>query len=698
MGYLLHTDRLTVRLMRSTDIETQCAYRNDPEVAELQDWELPYTPERAAWLTTQDALDDLEPTGWTELAIDLDGTHIGEIPVGRDESGQQASVGFSLARAHWGRGYAQEAARAVVEDLVERLGVVRVTGEADPRNIASQRALEAIGLVHEHEGKQSYLWRGAWTDTTYYASTADDWRAWRDRPTGPPAEVTIEPVDSHNVWDWRRLETHWTQRRFVAPMDISYADALRPDIWLGGRLVPVLRGIRADGEPAGFLMYADRSPTMAVPYLWRMLIDRRFQGRGIGRRALALLAEDLLAQGNSRLWSSFTEGAGGPRDFYLGLGARLTGEIIDDETAFEFDLADLADLASCGSGVTAAATPPHAVSASTHGLANTIDEAAERTGFSGVVRVDQAGERVVDTAYGLADRAHSIRNTMQTRFGIASGTKTFTAVTVLRLIERGILALDTPARSLLRDDLPLIDDAVTIGHLLAHRSGIGDYLDESAIDDMTSYVMTVPVHRLATTEDYLPALDGNPTQFAPGERGTYNNAGYVVLALLAERASGRAFPDLIEEEVCRPAGLTATAFERMDQLPGSAAIGYLERDGLRTNALHLPVHGSGDGGIYSTTADLARFWDELTAGNILGPGLLAEALRPHSDWPEESRRYGLGFHRHTSSERVWMEGYDAGVSMTSLHDPATQTTITVLGNWTDAAWPMVRLLTDWLDA
>ena len=74
------------------------------------------------------------------------------------------------------------------------------------------------------------------------------------------------------------------------------------------------------------------------------------------------------------------------------------------------------------------------------------------------------------------------------------------------------------------------------------------------------------------------------------------------------------------------------------------------------------------------------------------------AAGPHSDWPEESRRYGLGFHRHTSSERVWMEGYDAGVSMTSLHDPATQTTITVLGNWTDAAWPMVRLLNDWLDA
>lgn len=218
------------------------------------------------------------------------------------------------------------------------------------------------------------------------------------------------------------------------------------------------------------------------------------------------------------------------------------------------------------------------------------------------------------------------------------------------------------------------------------------------IDDMTSYVMTVPVHRLATTEDYLPALDGNPTQFAPGERFTYNNAGYVVLALLAERASGRAFPDLIEEEVCRPAGLTATSFERLDQLPGTAAIGYLERDGLRSNSLHLPVHGSGDGGIFSTTADLARFWDELMAGHILGPDLLAEALRPHSDWPEESRRYGLGFHRHPSGERAWMEGYDAGVSMTSLHDPTTQTTMTVLGNWTDAAWPMVRLLTDWLDA
>ena len=71
---------------------------------------------------------------------------------------------------------------------------------------------------------------------------------------------------------------------------------------------------------------------------------------------------------------------------------------------------------------------------------------------------------------------------MDTRFGIASGTKGLTALAVVSLIEAGSLELSTTARSVLGADLPLIDDAVTIEHLLSHRSGIGDYFDEDAVD------------------------------------------------------------------------------------------------------------------------------------------------------------------------------------------------------------------------
>src|SRR5262245_9040492 len=102
-----------------------------------------------------------------------------------------------------------------------------------------------------------------------------------------------------------------------------------------------------------------------------------------------------------------------------------------------------------------------------------VDEGATRTGFSGVVRVDRAGETEVFSAYGSADRAYGIANTVETQFGTASATKGLTALAVMALVERGTLGLGTTARSLLGDDLPMIADDVTVEHLLAHRSGIG---------------------------------------------------------------------------------------------------------------------------------------------------------------------------------------------------------------------------------
>jgi CubicO group peptidase (beta-lactamase class C family) len=325
-------------------------------------------------------------------------------------------------------------------------------------------------------------------------------------------------------------------------------------------------------------------------------------------------------------------------------------------------------------------------------LASDVDRLARERGLHGVVAIQGFEGGDIVRAYGLAHRALGVPNRVDTQFGIASGAKGFTALAVMSLVEQGALQLTTRARSLLGADLPLVDDEVTIEHLLAHRSGIGDYIDESLGGHITDYVLSVPVHALAETEAFLPAIDGHPQVFAPGERFAYNNRGFVLLALLAERASGVPFHDLVAARVCDPAGLTHTAFLRSDELPGNAAVGYLAEDHDRTNVLHLPVRGSGDGGIFSTVADLARFWDALFAGRIVSDAAVAVMTASRSDVPHERKRYGLGFWLHAATSAVILEGYDAGVSFRSTHDPDTGRTITVIANTSDGAWPLVARL------
>jgi CubicO group peptidase (beta-lactamase class C family) len=313
-------------------------------------------------------------------------------------------------------------------------------------------------------------------------------------------------------------------------------------------------------------------------------------------------------------------------------------------------------------------------------LARELGKIAADTGFSGVVRVDGPDGIAVIRAYGLADRAHGIPNDVGTQFGIASGTKGFTALVVLRLVEEGALSLSTPARSILGADLPLIDDRVTVEHLLAHRSGIGDYLDEELDLDFSEYLLPVPSQRLATTEAYLEVLDGHPQKFAPGERFAYCNGGYVVLALLAERTAATPFHELVRDLVCAPAGMVDTVFLRSDELPGRAAVGYVQVEGTwRTNVFHLPVRGSGDGGIYTTAADVAAFWPALFAGSIVREETLAEMLRQRSE-ARPDRGYGLGFWLPSGSRAVRLHGGDTGVAFVTVHDPDRLLTWTLLSN------------------
>ena len=325
-------------------------------------------------------------------------------------------------------------------------------------------------------------------------------------------------------------------------------------------------------------------------------------------------------------------------------------------------------------------------------LEDEVDRIATETGFSGVVRVDRGDNVELAKAYGMAHRGLQVANTVDTQFGVASAVKGLTALAVVSLIVDGALELSTHARLVLGDDLPLIDDAVTVEHLLSHRSGIGDYLDEDAHPDISDYVMPVPVHQLANTEQYLVALDGHPAKFKPGDDFSYCNGGFVVLALIAERVSGVPFHELVRERVCEPAGMIDSAFLRSDELPGRAALGYLEIDGvIRSNILHLPVRGNGDGGIYTTVADVRRFWIALFGGRIVPEEWVAEMVRPRSVLSEKER-YGLGFWLAGSGEAVRLEGYDAGVSFRSWHHPTSRLTHTVISNTSEDTWRVTRAL------
>jgi CubicO group peptidase (beta-lactamase class C family) len=150
----------------------------------------------------------------------------------------------------------------------------------------------------------------------------------------------------------------------------------------------------------------------------------------------------------------------------------------------------------------------------------------------------------------------------------------------------------------------------------------------------------------------------------------------------------------VAQRVCERAEMRDTAYLRSDELPGRTALGYVWLDGIwRSNVFHLPVRGSGDGGAYSTIADIRSLWTSLFAGRILPPEWVAAMIRPRSDPADEGRRYGLGVWLHGTTDTVFLSGCDAGVSFRSVHDPHADVTHTVISNTSDGAWPVTR----WLD-
>lgn len=323
----MRTDRLVLRFVREEDVETLTAYRNDPDVNALQDWDLPYPESRArALVAAHEGLTDVAAGGHHQVAIELDGELVGDVYVGIHEQGGIAEIGFTLIPAAQGRGIAHEAVDALLAHLVGHHGIHRIQAELSKDNLASQRLIERLGMTFESLTRDSFWWRGAWDDNLNYSMTAQEWCDWRSRPRTPPTQIRLVEITDDNHLTYARVAVHTSQNRFVASVHNSYVDALFHGDRHGKPLIPILRGIEADGEPVGFLMYSENGP-----YLWRFLVDRRHQQRGIGRRVLTEWIEQMRADGHEWVETSWVPGKGSPEPLYRSVGFVPTGEIEEGE-------------------------------------------------------------------------------------------------------------------------------------------------------------------------------------------------------------------------------------------------------------------------------------------------------------------------------------------------------------------------------
>ena len=326
----LRTDRLLVRSLRPADAEAVLGWRNDPLVARHQAWTLPFPGERAQEIVSSAiGLGGPVDGHWWTAAIELAGSGdvLVELVVHLTNEARTAEVGYTLASRAWGHGYATEALAALVGWLFDSFPLTRVWGGLHPDNRASAMVLERTGLLFEGHNRLAFWLGDDNSDDWIYGMTRADWDAWRTRPRIPPDAVRLVPVTATNRDEVLALRTHHSQLAFVAPVVRSFADALVPDVVDGAPVLPWLRAIEADGRLVGFVMLALATPAHADPYLWRLLVDRLHQRRGIATRVLTLLVEECRTRGADALIVSWAEGKGSPRPFYLDRGFVPTGRV-----------------------------------------------------------------------------------------------------------------------------------------------------------------------------------------------------------------------------------------------------------------------------------------------------------------------------------------------------------------------------------
>lgn len=241
--------------------------------------------------------------------------------------------------------------------------------------------------------------------------------------------------------------------------------------------------------------------------------------------------------------------------------------------------------------------------------------------FSGSGLVMRQDDILFEFQQGYANRAEQIEHRTSTRFGIASGCKLFTAIAVCQLVEQGKLAFTSTLRKYLTIGFPTFDPTVTVEQLLTHTSGIPNYFDESVMDDFEELWRQRPMYHIRQLRDFLPMFQHEPMRQAGGAF-QYNNAGYIVLGLIVEQASGLTFTDYIERFVFKPADMSDSGYFSLDALPTNTAFGYIDSaDGTwRTNHYSIPVKGGARyGQTLENPARSSPAWggDDITALHAL---------------------------------------------------------------------------------
>jgi len=337
-------------------------------------------------------------------------------------------------------------------------------------------------------------------------------------------------------------------------------------------------------------------------------------------------------------------------------------------------------------------------------LSAMLDASLQAHTFSGVVSIRQQDQILYQRAAGYADRSNRIANTLETRFGIASGTKFFTALAVGKLIAAQKLSLSTRLQDCLALDFPHYSPEITIRHLLTNTSGIPDYLDEEKITDFDNFFVSRPWYELKGPRDYLAVFPDEPMKFPPGARFSYSNGGYILLGVVIEELTGLPYQRYVEQAIFQAAGMQRSGFFAFDQLPEQTALGYIEEaGGWRTNIYNLPIVGASDGGAYTTAGDLAILWKAFWNHEILPPDLVEIYAAPYvkAETEGEDAYYGHGLWmdmKPGEQPEVYITGGDAGVSFRSSVQRDSGLQVSLLSNTTDGAWAVLRDIKNTLQA
>jgi CubicO group peptidase (beta-lactamase class C family) len=331
-------------------------------------------------------------------------------------------------------------------------------------------------------------------------------------------------------------------------------------------------------------------------------------------------------------------------------------------------------------------------------LAKTLDTTVEEQGFSGVISIRQQGAVIYERATGYADRSNRVANTLDTRFGIASGTKFFTALAIGKLIEAQKLTFDTKLKDCLALDFPHYAPEISIRHLLTHTSGVPDYLDEEKIEDFDSFTLSVPIYALHSPRDYLAMFPDEPMKFAPGARFSYSNGGYILLGVVIEELTGQKYQEFVEQTIFKAIGMERSGYFAMNKLPEKTALGYVEEAaGWRTNIYNLPIVGASDGGAFTTAQDVETLWKAFWGYEILPQALVEIYTQPYVKASSERNDlyYGHGIWMRqdaSGNHSEYITGSDAGVSFRSIVNRADGLQTTVLSNTSDGAWPILKAI------